>query len=228
MARQVPGLRVDFTPERTAPRLFLATGRRTPASPRAGAVHSDCLQLFGIALFGLQHDLVRKVCNFSGSCTIESRPRVGHVCAPLEDVHADAVAIGAGPRGGHVEPVAGRGMPRPDRRPGRRGPPRLPQGPCRHRARQRRLHRPSARPRGRPVAVRRHTRLDQGPVRHRRRRDHLGLGRSARRPARDGGRGRGGAAAGRRPDPDRPHQHDRVRLHRPRHQPALRHAAQPI
>jgi hypothetical protein len=53
------------------------------------------LQLFGITLSGLEHDLVRKVCNFSGSCSIESRPRVGHVCAPLEDTYADAVAIGA-------------------------------------------------------------------------------------------------------------------------------------
>ena len=203
--------------------------RSAHGSKSAGrAIYSGRLQLFGIALYGLEHDLVRKVCNFSGSSSIESRPRVGHVCAPLEDVHADAVAIGAGPGGGHVEPVAGRGMPRPDRRPGRRGPPRLPQGPCRDGARQRRLRRPSARPRSRAVAVRRHPGLDQGPVRYRRRRDHLGLSRAARRRARDGGRGRGGAAAGRRPDPDRPHQHDRVRLLRPRHQPALRHAAQSV
>ncbi len=79
-----------------------------------------------------------------------------------------------------------------------------------------------------PSRVRRHSDLGQGPVRRCRRRHHVGLGGAARRAARGGRRGGGGAPARRRPDPDRPHQHDRVRVHRPRHQSALRHAAQSL
>ena len=45
-------------------------------------------------------------------------------------------------------------------------------------------------------------------------------------PAADAGRAERRAAARRRLHPDRPHQHDRVRLLRPRHQSALRHAGQ--
>ena len=166
----------------------------------------------------------------TASPPIDRRARVGHVCVPIGwDLHnADAGAIGARNGGRSIEPVPGRGMPRPDRRPRRRRPSRVPEGACRDRARRGGLHRQRAPPWYRAVAFRRHSRLDQGPVRCRRRRHHVGLGGVARCAARRGRCAGGGAPARRRPDPDRPHQHDGVRVHRPRHQSALRHAAQSL
>ena len=83
---------------------------------------------------------------------------------------------------------------------------------------------PAARGQGGAVALCRHSRLDQGSVRHQ------GAG-DPRRLARAGGFGAGGsrcagggAAAPCRLRRDRPHQHDRIRLFRDRHQSALRHA----
>ena len=83
---------------------------------------------------------------------------------------------------------------------------------------------PAARGQGGAVALCRHSRLDQGSVRHQ------GAGDPRRLPRAGGfssGGSRcdgGGAAAPCRFHRDRPHQHDRIRLFRNRHQSALRHA----
>ena len=70
----------------------------------------------------------------------------------------------------------------------------------------------------------RHSDRPEGPVRHRRR-SHTGrLARAGRRAARRRARTRRAAHAGGRLRADGPHQHDRVRLLRSRHQSALRHA----
>ncbi len=130
------------------------------------------------------------------------------------------------PCGRSKEPRPGRGMPRPHQGSGRRGQARLPEGPRGSIARGGRLLRPPARQGAGAVAVRRHPGLDQGPVRHRGRRHHGRLDRAARRRARGERRAERGAAARRGLHPDRPQQHDRVRLLGPGHQPALRHARQ--
>ena len=66
--------------------------------------------------------------------------------------------------------------------------------------------------------------LDQGPVRHQGPGDPRRLARAGGFRAGRGRCARGGAAARGRLCRDRPHQHDRVRLFRHRHQSALRHA----
>ena len=124
----------------------------------------------------------------------------------------------------HQRPKARRRVPGQDRRRLRRGRTRL--HSCRRGSRDRSggSDGPAARGQGGAVALCRHSRLDQGSVRHQ------GAGHP-RRLARAGGFrpggsrcARRGAAAPCRLHRDRPHQHDRIRLFRHRHQPALRHA----
>ena len=76
----------------------------------------------------------------------------------------------------------------------------------------------------RAVALCRHSRLGQGPLRHQGPGDPRRLARAGRFRAGRGRCARGGAVAPCRLHRDRPHQHDRVRLFRHRHQSALRHA----
>ena len=83
---------------------------------------------------------------------------------------------------------------------------------------------PAAQGQGRAIAVCRHSGLDQGSVRHQGAGDPRRLARAGRFSAGGGRCARGGAAAPGRLRRDRPHQHDRVRLFRDRHQSALRHA----
>ena len=80
------------------------------------------------------------------------------------------------------------------------------------------------RARPRTESLRRHSRQPEGPVRYRRRADAGRLARAGRCTAGHRARGRRAAHACRRFRADGPHQHDRVRLLRPRHQSALRHA----
>ena len=74
-----------------------------------------------------------------------------------------------------------------------------------------------------PSPLRRHSGFDQGSVRHQGPGDPRRLARARRFAARGSRRAGGGAAAACRLHRDRPHQHDRIRLFRDRHQSALRH-----
>ena len=74
----------------------------------------------------------------------------------------------------------------------------------------------------------RHSRVDQGSVRYQGTGDPRWLPCAGGFRAGRGRRARGGAAAPRRLHRDRPHQHDRIRLFRHRHQPALRHAEERV
>ena len=128
----------------------------------------------------------------------------------------------------HQRPQAGRRMPCQNRRPRGRGRARL--HSCRRGGRDRSggSDGPAARGQGGAVALCRHSRLDQGSVRHQGAGDPRRLARAGGFSA--GGRrcAGGGAAAPRRFCRDRPHQHDRVRLFRHRHQSALRYAEERV
>ncbi len=129
------------------------------------------------------------------------------------DVTAEALAERLSPRRWRRRRARGAG-PSPGSMPSARARWRAPPTCC---ARQ-----PSS------LAARKPADLDQGPVR-RRRRDDMRRQRRARRCAARHGLGADRRAAGRgRRRSGGAHQHDRVRLLRPRPQPPLRHAAQPV
>ena len=117
-------------------------------------------------------------------------------------------------------------MPRQDRRSRRRGR----SAPSSTSTRTPRSLRPTrwtgcARRNAAPSPLCRHSRLDQGSVRHQGAGDPRRLARAGGDSRAGGGRcAGGGAAAPGRLHRDRPHQHDRIRLFRHRHQSALRHA----
>ena len=93
---------------------------------------------------------------------------------------------------------------------------------CRDRCRGR--NGPAAQGQGGTVAVCRHSGLDQGSLRHKGAGDPRRFARAGGFRAGGGRRAGGGAVARGRLRCDRPHQHDRIRLFRHRHQSAFRHA----
>ena len=128
----------------------------------------------------------------------------------------------------HQRPQARRRVPCANRRPLGRGRARLHSCRCGSRDRSGGSDGPAARGQGGAVALCRHSRLDQGSVRHQGAGDPRRLARAGGFSAGGSRCAGGGAAAPRRFRGDRPHQHDRVRLFRHRHQPALRHAEERV
>ena len=128
----------------------------------------------------------------------------------------------------HDQPGAGGTMPRPHRRSERRRRARVHQGARRAGTRDGGCDgRVASRP-ARTQSLCRHSRQPEGPVRYRRRSHARRLARAGRCAA--GHRACTGRAAyaGRPLRAGGPHQHDRVRLLRSRHQSPLRHAVLPL
>ena len=133
----------------------------------------------------------------------------------------------AGPGSGgrqHHQSRADRGEPGAHCRPGGRGRASVHQGACGGGARDGGGDGHSAPRRARAKPLRWHSGRPEGPVRHRGRAHAGRVARARRRTAGRRQRTGGATNAGCRVRAGGPHQHDRVRVLRPRHQSALRHA----